>query len=538
MHIIKTSKIRGYYQLGIKLNYIYEQLQKYSPSLYPANNDNRLLIDEEMLSVDIDEFHSNVLYIAKASILPKIEHKIDKELVFLVKKDEDYNLNSLLEKGVTILEIPPAADDFSFEEVRNLFLKDSLYLNSSADLLDALISDKGLNHIINTSSELLQNPVILIDSGFRILAHSDAGEINEPFWLNNIKKGYCSYEFISEVKSIEAVKQSPDSSEPYEVVCSASPIKKLVSKVRIDGKSIGYIILIESKQKFIDGTYQTMKLLSHVISEKLKKNKRYRNLNGLMHENILIDILEKNITSKEVLLERSKSADYSFGENLFLLTIDISNYHANKTKTSSLKESLRYFFPNEKFVFYQGNILILIDLANDVLAENIITTEFEKFITQNNLKVVISDNFSHILDLPHYYKQVLNILELAEMLGLTKKVLYYKDYKFYYILYKKDFSKLELLDLCNKGLLQIIQYDKKHNTEYYKTLKRYIEEDRNAIRTSEKMYVHRNTINYRLNKVKELGDLNLKNSDEVFDLTMTFKLLNFIDNQDQDIQLI
>ena len=82
-----------------------------------------------------------------------------------------------------------------------------MVLQNSADFLNALTSDRGLNYIINISSEVLQNPIILIDSCFKVLAHSDIKYITEPFWIRNINLGYCSYEFISEVNKIKSFRE-------------------------------------------------------------------------------------------------------------------------------------------------------------------------------------------------------------------------------------------------------------------------------------------------------------------------------------------
>jgi DNA-binding PucR family transcriptional regulator len=86
---------------------------------------------------------------------------------------------------------------------------------------------------------------------------------------------------------------------------------------------------------------------------------------------------------------------------------------------------------------------------------------------------------------------------------------------------------IDLLNFCSDGLLKLIDYDKKNNTEYFKTLKAYIAADKNAVQTAKNMYIHRNTINYRLNKIKEIANLDLENGDEIFRLTMSMKILEF-----------
>ena len=48
----------------------------------------------------------------------------------------------------------------------------------------------------------------------------------------------------------------------------------------------------------------------------------------------------------------------------------------------------------------------------------------------------------------------------------------------------------------------LIDYDQKHNTQLEETLYQYLKFDSNQKAMAESLYMHRNTINYRLNKIK------------------------------------
>ncbi len=243
-----------------------------------------------------------ILYIGKASQFINIHRDKLNKGVYLIEVDKEYDNNWFINNNISFIEVSNVQDiQDLFVKVKNLFIENYMVLQNSADFLNALTSDRGLNYIINISSEVLQNPIILIDSCFKVLAHSDIKYITEPFWIRNINLGYCSYEFISEVNKIKSFRNAPNSTEPFIVICKESPIRKLVSKVIIDGNIVGYIILLESIEKFTESSYETIKILSNVISEELKKDQVYRNLGGLRYENLLIDILERSIIDEYAL---------------------------------------------------------------------------------------------------------------------------------------------------------------------------------------------------------------------------------------------
>ena len=76
------------------------------------------------------------------------------------------------------------------------------------------------------------------------------------------------------------------------------------------------------------------------------------------------------------------------------------------------------------------------------------------------------------------------------------------------------------------ALHQMMDYDRKNNTEYFATLRKFFECGMDVRKTAERARVHRNTIAYRLEKIKELFDMDLK---EPLDLSCAFWQLIYLE---------
>ena len=59
-------------------------------------------------------------------------------------------------------------------------------------------------------------------------------------------------------------------------------------------------------------------------------------------------------------------------------------------------------------------------------------------------------------------------------------------------------------DFVQEVLGRLMEYDKQHGTEYIKILKAYFENDCSTICTAKTLYCHKNTLTYKLNKIKEV----------------------------------
>lgn len=68
------------------------------------------------------------------------------------------------------------------------------------------------------------------------------------------------------------------------------------------------------------------------------------------------------------------------------------------------------------------------------------------------------------------------------------------------------------------------EYDRQHNTEFFKTLYHYLSNDRNVVSTAAALHVHRNTLLYRVKKIMEVIDTELDSSDERLYVLLSYKL--------------
>ena len=74
-------------------------------------------------------------------------------------------------------------------------------------------------------------------------------------------------------------------------------------------------------------------------------------------------------------------------------------------------------------------------------------------------------------------------------------------------LYRTVFSipdTSSLIALSMPLLRPLLSYDKKHHTDYFSLLRLYLEHGKSVQAAAKVVYTHRNTVNYRIGKIKEL----------------------------------
>lgn len=106
---------------------------------------------------------------------------------------------------------------------------------------------------------------------------------------------------------------------------------------------------------------------------------------------------------------------------------------------------------------------------------------------------------------------------------LSSKKLLENNSQYEILLEIKDDDKVRAY--CNETIGPVIKYDKAHNTNLYQTLKCYFDNNASVNKASAQMFIHRNTINYKIRKIESILSCDLSNFEERFSLMLAMKLL-------------
>lgn len=156
-------------------------------------------------------------------------------------------------------------------------------------------------------------------------------------------------------------------------------------------------------------------------------------------------------------------------------------------------------------------------------------TALERYAQDERVMVGISSTFSDNNLIRTHYNLLLKLLELAKQKESNKRVFYFPDYK-YYTLFDDMASKNLLSFSRHPALDMLIQYDRKKGSELYQTLRVFTKCGFNKAKTSEELFLHRNTVNYRISQIEQICGLDLSTTDELFALQFSFLVDAYLDN--------
>ncbi|MCR4436031.1 MAG: helix-turn-helix domain-containing protein [Clostridiales bacterium] len=514
--------------MKMTLKWIAEKLLKYNPEIRISDGESITIRTIMLLKNAQQSFEPDVLYFGKASDLPKYFSGSSPVNVACVadryfpkrRYTGNSNLNLIILKNHTdIVSV--------FNEMQELLSRNAQISDYKEKLMECLFAGNGMQNIVDTAYQLLGNPLMIVDVGHKYIA-SSVIETEDSFWEEAFKRKYVASDIVLMLKNSEEIRKIFRSKTPV-IFNTHVSTRELLSNVFIGQKIVARISVYELYREFNQEDMEVVSYLSHIVSLEMQKSK-YSYINkGQMFEYFLNDLLEDKISDDNEISERVKYIDLPMKPYNCVFTIDLSHKKADYPVQAEIMDEISLLIPDSISIFYNANIVTLIsgDSINDVSESSM--EKMELYLKNMDLVGGISLCFSYIGDFKKYYLQSLMALRLRSHISSRKILNRYEDYFFHHI--ADICSKIiNLTSLCHPSVLRIWEYDKKNGSDLLKTLFFYLKYDRSITETANVLHIHRNTLDYRISKIKGVIDLDWNNFDVIKQIYMSLRMLEYMEH--------
>lgn len=174
---------------------------------------------------------------------------------------------------------------------------------------------------------------------------------------------------------------------------------------------------------------------------------------------------------------------------------------------------------NNQFVFFFPN-------CEDYIARDIIMDIYH-LVRSNNINEFIylgtSEKFHHLSEISRGYFQANFVTMLKKKSAPKMPVVRFSSLSTYKLL--AAIENRQILETYYKQHLEpLIEYDRIHKSSYFKLLEALIQCDFNITETASKLYLHRNSINYKINKIESILRCSLTSVAEKSHLLSAYKI--------------
>lgn len=398
---------------------------------------------------------------------------------------------------------------------------------SKLKILREISMATSLQQIMDLGYELLGNPMFIDDESQHPLAYSKNVTVDDYEWNNKIIQGHTTKKHIYQSKKIcEDSKKAYKSNEVFFVDDDNIAFPRLVKRIFVDNINIATIIAIGYFKSFKSDDLEYIEIISSFILILIQNKKSPHDTGSWGINDFLIRLL-----NNEKLTSTTLSEQINFHRKYpkkYFHVLTIFSVEDSFNDSSDISEAvIEISRDKNKIAFiYRCHIVTFINTDKPIFNWEIDEEGLFNVLNRWNMYACVSQSFIDLSTLYDHYLQVQQILNSAVILKHKKRFITY-DNRSIYLLFESIPSGTDLKKFCDERILSLEEYDKVHNTELIPTLHVYLETVRSLTKTSKRLYVHKNTINYRINKCMELIGTDLQDGDEIFSYIFSLRIIEY-----------
>lgn len=425
--------------------------------------------------------------------------------------------------GLPLIEVPFY---YSFSEISKKIyntiysqeLNENLVQYNNINALSSMFfENKGIDAMINQLSYFINKSIILTDCEYNVISANLTPQYEyltngmELLKVSSLgKASYISHTEASDTAYIDL----KINEEVFHFFIVTLPSFTGMLCVLIDD-----IELSPSKKTLLEK-------VKNIVSLEIIRSNKIQNISNSYHNFFFDFLISESQKSEKEILEICNFYDFDYTKKRVCISFILENcendQHRNKI-LSTLQKGITNTFRDKQSLFLcaNNNILSLflfykqeqnnIEAINNTY--NIIYDFYNKLgdSISCTLHIGISRCHSGIATIRTAFKDTLNCINLNKHQDVNVPICCYSDNYEYHLL--SGLPENTLLKLCEDTIMPLIQFDKDNNANLINTLKLYYESKFNSTDTAKKLFLHRNTLLNRLDKIKELlhGDFSDNN---------------------------
>ncbi|MCI8673335.1 MAG: hypothetical protein HFI89_07605 [Lachnospiraceae bacterium] len=366
------------------------------------------------------------------------------------------------------------------------------------------INDGNYQEAVNLCWPVFHNPLVLFDGNNKVLGITrqyGPSDLDDE-WAYLYQYGYSSLNAINMMKhQYSNIAFHRHGSQAYKFnINQMMKYAGIYYHLYFNDVSYGHLNLLARDRALNEGDYQLLERLARLLEPCLGRHHyEITQDNGNVFYNILFGKPCDHQKLEKQLHYQQWDADSIYHLALIRLHQD-SDQQGMRANLDVMAQTVMQRFP--QCIVLKKNPYILLLSNFDLSTDHSAMTFFKDMLANNPIVISFSLPCKRLERANRLYKQA----ESACFYG----TLFHKDERFYHFFdYALDFiidssSLSDCVEACMPGIVELWEMQQACGDEMLTTLKCFLDHERSASKTASKLFTHRNTILYRIQKIQDI----------------------------------
>ncbi|MDA2417662.1 PucR family transcriptional regulator ligand-binding domain-containing protein [Bacillus cereus] len=389
-----------------------------------------------------------------------------------------------------------------------------------------IISGKGINMILENLSSLIQLPVVLLDYHLRPISEHNNKKASiqslKKFFINGRKLPLSTIEIVT----FSLLTKTRDTVSIFPIYTQNNQYSYLVIDGFISPLNRSMVLAVEQA--------------ANVLAFELIKEHSLRQYSRRIQDEFFTNVINSVFSTQDEIINLGKEFNLSFDQKYICIIgkIDIKEFTMSFMEYQEEKD-LIYDLIEEELNSYTANVHLFIKDDMYVLLVNCDViwrqTEKERMISllkniqvkiytyfQKSISFGIANSSEQLLHISHSFKEATDAFYYGEMSGSKEFIEIYQAKEISAIL--RMIPQEQLKKFYESTLHSLANENEKDHAVLLHTLSVYLETHCAISETAKRLFLHRNTVIYRLEKCEEILGRNIKDPNETLQLRIAFRI--------------
>ncbi|WP_234031498.1 PucR family transcriptional regulator [Lentibacillus cibarius] len=403
--------------------------------------------------------------------------------------------------------------------------KGDIFMSHSADYSktsrDTLDSPEGLADRI---AEILECPITIEDANHRIISYSKHDKNVDEARIATIMRRSVPEDVITSLWESGVMSRLFESNDPVFVpaIEKVGLGNRIAVSVHKHHDVLGFIWAQTNDTTITNEKMSLMKDAAKLVKNQLHQHHLKKKQSEESYQEFFWQLLVGHLQQPGEISQQAKRFGLAFGNSLCIAMIEIS-YDITPTIEKHAYYLIETLYQPYAVcrIFNENQLIMLVNLESTPNPNNKLKTLIQDFIQKLTARLNIGHvkgGFGLTYDSPENmkdsYRQAMKVLELKEQLPDSLQHVYgYHELGIYQFL--QDLNAIRNRDnYRNDAIERLRAYDKKNGSALVKTLHAYLDCDSNVHNAAKQIHVHTNTLNYRLKRITDIGEIDLKDTNQ------------------------
>lgn len=403
-------------------------------------------------------------------------------------------------------------------------------------LTGAFFSNRGNQYLLDCAHSLLKNPIIQFGTiNETVILSCEEDELSSLPILQKLADQVQARKttppdpvILSQLFNKELLNSSSQNKEAellhtYNHALGRDQLTVLIKVKRID---VGVITCIAAAHPFGEYDKEILYRLSLLVGQELQKKSLYTRNPNELKALFLNHLVTSQTISSDYIYQMTKMCHILEIKDKFYLMVIESNDDVVSLDPNIFPNLLHQIQPILIHSFYlirDTEIVLLFNLSEKANIHEMIDEYLAPKLEKYHLIAGISNMYHDLRLTCSHYHQAKKASSLA--VEYQDQILnYFSDMApkelLHYVARHED-----LLPFCVPELLDLLQYDKENSTDLITTLYVYLDTFGKASLSAQLLFIHKNTLLYRISKIKDILHCDLEKGEDIYKLMMSLRIL-------------